>query len=107
MKQKQKPEKIKHIMDKIEECVEQDRYTFTFHALERQKERFISLAEIVHVLKNGYEERSKTVFDENYNTWNYSIRGKTIRDELDVRIIVALDENQVLIITVMYVEKLL
>ena len=51
----------------------------------------------------GYEEKIKTRFDEQYNTWNYAIRGKTKIDQIDMRIIVAFDEEGMLIITVMYV----
>jgi len=35
--------------------------------------------------------------------WKYAIRGKSIRDELDIRVIVSLDKDGMAIITVMYV----
>lgn len=76
------------------------------HAFIRQNERMISLPESLHVLEKGYEEKNKTRFDADYNTWKYAIRGKTIRDELDVRVIVSFDENAMLIITVMHIEGL-
>ena len=66
----------------------------------------ISLQESLQVLETGYEEKNKTYFDYQHATWKYAIRGKTFRDKLDVRVIVAFDENDMLIITVMHVEKL-
>ncbi len=60
----------------------------------------INLAEALHILKSGYEEKRKTCFDQEKNAWKYAIRGKTIRDEIDARIIIAFDEEQLLIITV-------
>lgn len=103
---RKKPEKIKNVLVKIKECIEKGDYFVTSHAFIRQNERLISLPESLHVLETGYEEKQKTRFDTDYNTWKYAIRGKTIRDELDVRVIVAFDENGMLIITVMHIEKL-
>lgn len=73
------------------------------HALDRQQQRAITTVAVLHILKNGYEEKRKTYFDDEKNTWKYAIRGKTLREELDIRIIVSFDENGMLIITVMHV----
>lgn len=62
----------------------------------------ITLPETLHVLSTGYEEKRKSSFDIQKNGWKYDIRGKTKRD-VDVRVIVAFDEVEMLIITVMYV----
>jgi hypothetical protein len=103
---RKKPEKITNVLIKIKECIEKGNYFVTSHAFTRQSERLINLPESLHILETGYEEKKKTRFDTDHNTWKYAIRGKTIRDELDVRVIVAFDENAMLIITVMHVEKL-
>lgn len=106
MSTKKKPEKFKNVLNKIKECIEQGHYFVTAHAFIRQNERVISLPESLRVLETGYEEKNKTCFDAEHNTWKYAIRGKTLRDELDIRVIVAFDENEMLIITVMHVESL-
>lgn len=98
---KKRPPKLKNLLKKIRGCLESGRYILTKHALVRQKERAINLAEAIHVLKTGYEEKSKDCFEQ--NTWKYAIRGKTIIGRLDVRIIVAFDDDEMLIITVMHV----
>lgn len=103
---RKKPEKIKDVLVKIKECIEKGNYFVTTHAFIRQNERMISLPESLYILETGYEEKKKTRFDVEHNTWKYAIRGRTVRDELDVRVIVAFDENGMLIITVMYVERL-
>jgi hypothetical protein len=101
-----KPEKIKDVLSAIKDCLKKGHYFVTSHAFIRQKERMISLPESLHILETGYEEKKKSYFDIEHNTWKYAIRGKTIRDELDIRVIVAFDEKGMLIITVMHVEKL-
>jgi hypothetical protein len=103
MANKVKPAKLQNVVDRVKESIEKGKYTLTPHTLDRQRGRFISLPETLHVLKTGYEDKQKTSFDEERNTWKYAIRGKTIRDELDVRVIVAFDEHDMVIITVMRV----
>ena len=73
------------------------------HALERINERAISLKDVGHVLTRGYHEKQKTTFDSVFQTWKYSIRGKTM-DGLDVRVIVSFVETMA-IITVIRLEK--
>lgn len=99
----EKPQKAKNLLKLIRACIDEDKYTISTHALIRQSERKINLAEIVHVLKTGYEEKMKTCFDVQNNTWKYAIKGKTKIDKLDIRVIVSLNESGMLIITVMHV----
>jgi hypothetical protein len=82
MKSGKKPDKVTNVLEKIKGCVEKGNYYVTAHAFIRQNERLISLPESLHVLLTGYEEKKKTRFDIEHNTWKYAIRGKTIRDEL-------------------------
>jgi hypothetical protein len=103
---RKRPDKITNVLEKIKECIEKGLYFVTAHAFIRQNERMISLPESLHVLETGCEEKKKTRFDIEHNTWKYAIRGRTRRDELDVRVIVAFDKDGMLIITVMHVERL-
>lgn len=70
---KKRPKKVENVLELIRECIENDRYTVTTHALIRQSERKISVSEVVHVLKTGHEEKRKTRFDEDSNKWKYAI----------------------------------
>lgn len=96
------PEKLPNLLEKIRECIEQEKYIFTNHALDRVQERGIDIQTTVNVLLNGYEEKKKTKFDVEKKSWKYAIRGITT-DDLDIRVIVAFDEEEMLVITVMHV----
>lgn len=97
-----RPKQIVHLSEKIRDCIENDRYTQTKHALERESERSIDLRDALYVLKTGHHEKNKTTFDEIFQSWKYAIRGKTL-DDLDIRVIVTFDEDGMLIIAVMHV----
>lgn len=103
MKSNKQPQ-IENLLDKIRELIQKEKYRFTAHAIERRIQRAISVQDTRYVLTHGFHERSKTTYDENNKTWNYAVRGKTL-DKKDLRIIVAIDEN-LIIITVMKVTKL-
>lgn len=96
------PEKLVDVLEKIRVCIEQEQYLFTNHALDRVTERGIDIQTVINVLLSGYEEKKKTTFDKEKKSWKYAIRGMTI-DDVDVRIIIAFDEDEMLVITVMHV----
>ncbi len=98
------PPQIGNLMAMIQERIDQGAYRLTLHALDRQDEREIDLPDVLYVLKNGYHERAKNSFDDAFKTWKYAVRGKTV-ELIEIRIIVAFDENEMLIITVMHVAK--
>lgn len=90
--------KISNLMSVVHRCLRQGRYLDTRHAFERQRERNISRIEVIQVLKRGYHEKRKDTFDDAFRSWNYAIRGKTV-DGRELRIIVSIDDNNMLIIT--------
>jgi hypothetical protein len=102
--QKRRPLQIEDLLEKISDAIKSSNYRQTIHALERQGQRTIGLPDVLYVLKTGYHEKRKTIFDEQYGTWKYAIRGYTL-DRVELRIIVAFDENDMLIITVIRLEK--
>ncbi len=65
---KHRPPKLENVLEAIRNCIEEDRYTLTTHALIRKQERKFDVAEVIHVLKTGYEEKKKTCFDDINNT---------------------------------------
>lgn len=92
-------EKHKDLLERICLCIENGHYKFSNHALERKQQRGFTLPDIHYILKNGYHEKVKDVWNEQHHIWNYSIRGKTL-DKNEGRIIVSLDNLGMLIITV-------
>jgi len=96
--------KIANLLGKINECLDSGRYRLSDHAIERKNERQIDLLDAIHVLRTGYVEKEKDQFDPIFNTWKYAIRGKTLED-IDIRIILAFHEEEILFITIMKVTK--
>ena len=66
--------------------------------MQRKMERAIELQDVVYVLKNGFHETKKTVYDQEHKSWKYAIRGTTI-DGDDLRIIVTFVTDDLLVIT--------
>jgi hypothetical protein len=93
-----RPQKHSDLKTVILGCIESGRYLDSYHSSERQLERQITRPEILYVLKNGRHEKRKDQFDEFYEAWNYSVRGKTL-DDRELRIVISFDENGMLIIT--------
>lgn len=90
-------------MKVVRQCLEEGRYLDTRHALVRKYERNITRLEILQVLKTGFHEKKKDYFDQIHNSWNYSIRGKTV-DSRELRIIVSFDNDNILIITAIHLK---
>lgn len=99
-----RPPQLDELLKKIGEHIEQGRYRQSIHAFERCEQRNIDILDALYVLRHGYHEKQKTSFDELHQTWKYSIRKKTLDGE-DVRVIVAFDSHDMMIITVMRVGK--
>ena len=99
LKKSNRPPQVENLLRKIHECISEGNYTETIHSVTRGKQRLINLPQTLYVLRNGWHEKQKTTFDESFNTWKYAIRGKTV-DGIDVRVVLAFDENNMVIITV-------
>ena len=92
------------LIEKIRRAIKSGEYRDTFHSAQRQSSRLITRLEIEYVLLNGWHEKRKDAYDENYYAWNYAIRGKTI-DSRNLRIIVSFDVDEMLIITAIDLDK--
>jgi hypothetical protein len=99
-----RPDKLQNLLEKIKESIVKRTYILTIHAVKRQNERMITLPEVLYVLKTGFEEKKKTCFDEVHHSWKYAIRGTTLRGA-DTRIVVAFDDENMLIITVIHIKR--
>lgn len=60
------------------------------HAEYRKHSRRINNNDIKEVIHNGWHERSKDEWNEEYRAWNYSIRGEDI-DRRTLRIVISFD----------------
>lgn len=83
----------------LREKIDQGQYRLTRHAAEQQKKRGIDLPDILHVLRNGSHETTKTLITST-GIWKYAIKGKTEEARI-IRVIIAFDvESDMIIITV-------
>lgn len=99
-----KRKKILDVLNKIRNYLDNGKYRFSEHATKRKQERFLSLPDVIEVLRNGHHEKAKDTWEEKYQSWNYAIRGKTA-DQKTCRIIVSIDVVGLLIITVICLDK--
>lgn len=94
-----RPKKHENVLLLVRAAFASGKYRDTRHATERKAERQISILEIKQVTERGYHEPAKDEFKEEWQAWNYAIRGKTL-DRRELRIAVSFDEeNHLLIIT--------
>jgi hypothetical protein len=99
-----RPTKHNNVLLEISTMLEEGKYMYIGHANQRLKERSVTRLEVKQALKNGYHEKRKDEFKEEHNRWNYSIRGKTI-DSRNLRIAITFDKNNMLVITVIDLDK--
>jgi len=88
---------LENVLGLANDCIENGRYLPTFHAECRQLERDITLQDALYVIKNGYREPKHDQFKEEWQAWNYAIRGTTLQDNV-VRVIISFDEKKKLVI---------
>jgi hypothetical protein len=91
--------KTKNLMKIVGEKAQNGNFLILPHAASRRLQRKISVSDIVYVLKNGWHESKKDEFKNEYNEWNYALKGKTI-DKRTLRIVISFDINMMLIVTV-------
>ncbi len=96
--------KIAKVMALIRGRAESGNFIILPHAVERSAQRVVQVADIVFVLINGEHESEKDEYKAVYRSWNYAVRGLTV-DKRQLRIAVAFDENEMLIVTVIRLGK--
>lgn len=98
------PPKISGVLSLIQERARSGAFIILPHAVLRREERQVTVAEISFVLMKGDREPSKDEFKSAFGSWNYAMRGLTV-DGRNLRIVVAFDENEMLIVTVIPLGK--
>ncbi len=98
-----KPNKTNDLMEQIRSALDDSRYDFRGHALERLQQREVTESEAIYVLKKGRHEKKKDEFDNEKGNWKYAVRGKTV-DNRELRVIVAFVEPDMFVITVIDLE---
>jgi len=99
-----RPAKVKDIMKVASVAVKAGQLLYSDHANERLRERMIVKPEVEAILTNGHHEARKDQFSERHAAWDYAVRGKTV-DGRSLRIIVALIDPKMLIVTAIDLDK--
>lgn len=103
MKSSRQP-KLENVLEIAKKRIAEGKFIPTFHSECRQLERDITLLDALHVIKTGYREPKYDQYKDEWQTWNYAIRGSTLQDEA-IRVVISFDEKQMLIITVINLER--
>jgi hypothetical protein len=93
-----KPVKAKDILKQTHEAVKKGSILYSAHANERMLERKILRPEIEFILSNGHHEIRKDKYNEDFESWDYAIKGTTV-DGRALRIIVAIVQPNIFVIT--------
>lgn len=96
--------KIRNLLNVVRKKLRGGQYRYAAHAHSRLQQRQVTRLEVKQVLQHGEYEENKDKFEPKYNSWNYSISGKTL-DERPLRAVVSFDKKNILIITVIDLNK--
>ena len=93
-----RPPKVKNIIRSTSKSTAKGQLLYSKHANERMLERGIIKPEVEYVLSHGHHEARKDQYNDEFNSWDYAIKGKTV-DGRNLRIVIVMVEPNVLIIT--------
>lgn len=80
-------------------------YVISSHAKLRQGERNFTLGDIKCIIETGFHEKRKDEYKDEYEDWNYAIRGRAL-DNDQSRICIAFTEDRhFVVITVIRLEE--
>lgn len=91
--------KIVGLEQRVVDAVKSGNYIISNHAYVRSEDRLIPIPHVEHVLLHGFHEKRKDTFKEEFDSWNYSIRGRS-PDRVNTRIVVTFTEDGLLVVTV-------
>lgn len=88
--------------DVVESFVRAGRLTYSSHANQRLKQRKITRPEVEQVLIHGHHEARKDQFNQEFNSWDYAFRGKTVEGR---QFVVAIEAPNVLVVTAIDLDR--
>lgn len=92
--------KLDNVAVLAKNLMQQGSYIISQQAKLRQGERYFTLGDIKNIVENGFHEKKKDEYKEEYGDWNYAIRGHTL-DHEEARVCIAfIKESHLVVITV-------
>lgn len=109
--QKRKPQKKsdKELWSLISKKINSGNYLFMNHAKQRLKDRNVTDIEVLDILENKAgcrrkHNKSKDVYTDGYQDWNYCIEGYGL-DNHKIRIIISFNDKLLLLITIIRLDN--
>lgn len=87
------------VIQKAVEALENGNLRFSKHALIRMKERGIVISDIKEAIYNGQREGIKDQLTDDGSDWKYALRGKNEAGDKEIRLVLLFDEQNVLVVT--------
>lgn len=97
-----RPKKITGVEVKIRSLVDEENLIYSSHALDQMEKRGISQPEVLDVLRRGNREAAKDKLVGEH--WSYALRNFVWSSERNLRVIVALDQDMVIVVTAIEIE---
>ena len=99
-----KPQKENNVISKMKQLLGTRKIRISSHANQRMSQRKVLYFEVLQALSSGRHDPKRDRFNMEFNSWDYSIEGKTIDSrELRIGIAFELDSNtgeRLLVLTV-------
>ncbi len=99
--------KLPDVIKRVRAAVAAGRYIYSSHCIQRQDQRGIADGDLRCAIANGWHEKRKDEWNEEFSAWNYTIRGNSL-DAERLRIAVAfeeVDENEIIVVTVINLDR--
>lgn len=102
---KKRTEKVDNVLALAKSLMEKGAYVISNHAYERGDQRKLSIGDVKNIISTGYHEKRKDEYKEEFQDWNYAIKGKTLNSELARVCVAFIEEIRVIVVTVIRLEK--
>lgn len=93
-----RPPKAADILQRVQMAVKTGNVRDTRHAEEQKADRTITYSEVIEILENGFHEAKKDEFKDEYQSWNYAIRGMTFEGR-HLRVPIYFEGDLVMVVT--------
>jgi len=99
-----RPAKVENVIEIVKAAIASRQFRISAHAAKRMEERDITSPDLIQVLAAGYHEARKDEFKEEYSSWSYAIRGKTV-DARNLRFAVAIEAPGFVVVTAIDLDR--
>lgn len=96
--------KVEKVIELARDLIRKGAYSISKHAQLRQGERCFTVGDIKNIITTGYHEKTKDEYKDEFEDWNYAIRGITLDGDQGRVCIAFVQESSFIVITVIRLE---